>query len=701
MQNLIIRRIIGIYMLVMLTVIINGTHAYAHNPHDPVYAMGVSPNFANDRTLFVSTDGEITGWRYPEVLRSTDGGTTWTLLPWGMDNRSSIFAIRVSPGYNVDRTVFVATGNGVYKSSTRGDFWEPFNTGLIASKYATKLEIGGLQNNYTLFLAIENDGVYRRTHLQTEWTKVLDRSAGVNIIATSSNFAQDKTVVVANSNGTIKISTDGGISWVDKGNPTGAIIYDIAIAPGSAREIFLATDDGIFVSNNWGNSFTAKLSNLPAEAVNNIVFSPNYQTDRTVFCTTFTKAIYKSTNNGNSWVFHDSTAHITGQTVAAKEFSELQVSKTFATDQALFLSTFDGVFIATNGGNVWSQKQTRENLITGLALSPNFVNDQTIMATTYFGGGFYTSTDKGATWLAKAAGWPNQAVLSPFDIDFVKNHTGPPLAIATDNKSFLGFSDDFGENWDTLPIPLLPDIGEGDIYPTVIALSPIFDTDQEIYIGTRTHGVLQTLDGGINWHRAVDVPHVEKITSIVTSPNYANDKTVFAANKSGEVWRTQNGGGSWTRIGIDSIVTQGKLSYMWIAISPQFATDHLLLIGTNNGIYRSANGGNSWKPFLHKHVGPATVIQQIEFSPTFAQDRTVYATVRGKGLYRLILGTTGWIMSAQNLGTSLLKKNIQFTEFHLSPNFSEDATILGASRRNIYISTDGGLNWIPIGSPGS
>ncbi|TXI19773.1 MAG: hypothetical protein E6Q62_03160 [Nitrosomonas sp.] len=699
MQHSVIQKIINTGVAALLT-IFSCFHAFAHNPHDPVYALGVSPNFANDKTLFLSTDGEITTWRYPDILRSTDGGITWTALPWGMDNRISVFAIRVSPGYRADRTVFVATGNGIYKSSNRGNFWQPFSEGLSNNKYIVKMEIAGSENNYVLFSTAGDGSLYRRTNTETAWKQVFTESADINIIAASPNFSQNQTVIAGNISGAIKLSTDGGLTWVDKGNPTGATLYKIAIAPGTAREIFLATSNGIYVSNDLGDTYTARSGNLPVEGINNIAFSPNYQTDRTLFCTTLTKAVYKSTNGGTNWVFQDSTAHITGQITLPNEFSQLQVSNTFSSDQAVFLSAFDGLFISNNGGRTWIQSKTRDNLITGLAISPNFATDETVMTTTYHGGGFYTSTDKGATWSLKSANWPNNTgFLSAFDITFAKNSS---LAVATLNESFIGLTTNFGESWNVLPLPLFPDVGTGPVYPITIGLSPAYQTDEEIFIGTRApHSILKTSDGGINWQLTPNPPIMDHITSLALSPNYGIDKTAFAVNKIGEVWRTQNSGNTWTRVGATSVLIQGKQSYMWVAISPQYAADRLVLVGTNNGIYRSGDGGNSWKPFLHQSIGTGKVIQQIEFSPTFAQDRAVVVNVRGKGLYRLTLNSTGWIAASQSIGQALISKNIQFTEFQLSPNFNQDATILGVSRRNVYMSTDNGINWITMGSPGS
>ncbi len=683
----------------------------AHNPHDPVLGLGISPNFVNDKTLFVATYGELTDWSYPDILRSTDGGLSWTRLPNGMDNRAKFSSIRVSPHFSQDNTVFVTTvgnGAGVYKSIDRGDSWQSFNTGLI-NRHVMELEIAKSgTDTYVLFMAPGGGELYRSTSIQADWTKVLDPSGSpIGVIAASPDFMQDSTVMVARTTGNLLISSDGGAQWSDKGNPViDGIIHDIAIAPGNAKEIFLATSEGVFYSDDWGDTFIQKPANLPIEAINNIAISPNYLIDKTVYCTTITQAVYKSINRGNTWWLHKSGAVVTGQALTKlAEFSELQISNTFSADGAVFLSAYDGLFISTDGGKVWSEKQTRQNLITGLAFSPSFKDDRRILSTTYFGGGFYTSPNSGAKWTRSSpVGWEeisNKGQLSSFDVDFVQNHTGSPIAVVTSNHSRLGFSSDYGRNWNkVLSIPQFPEIAPGSVYVNVFALSPNFDIDHEIYLGSRTHGVLQSKDGGISWRSTVEIPAKHNISSIAISPNYAKDRTAFATNSEGAVWRTQNGGDNWSRIGSDSILSLGNTKvFMWLAISPQFAANRLILVGTNNGIYRSINGGDNWEQIANPKIGPSTVIQQIEFSPNFGSDNTVFVTVRGKGLYRLNMNSLGWVESTSNVGLSLLNKNIQFTEFRISPNFAQDATLIGASRTNVFLSKNGGLTWKETGHP--
>jgi len=67
---------------------------------------------------------------FDELKRSTDGGHSWKNLENGLDNSNLISSVVASSGNPIEYDVFIATrGNGVYRSSDRGDSWHPVNDG--------------------------------------------------------------------------------------------------------------------------------------------------------------------------------------------------------------------------------------------------------------------------------------------------------------------------------------------------------------------------------------------------------------------------------------------------------------------------------------------------------------------------------------------------------------------------------------------
>ena len=197
-----VTRRIAVITMFILSIGITGISAHAHTPHDMVYAFAASPNYATDKTMFLVTDGAYTGWRYNEILRSTDGGLNWTDIPNGMNHPYEYSVLRVSPKFASDQTVFAGLKGkgGIYRSTNRGDSWEPYNTGLAASNLIVrKMEVAESGTDYVLFFTDANGVLFRRSSTNTNWVQVLDKTNKVTVIAISPNYATDRTLLIASS----------------------------------------------------------------------------------------------------------------------------------------------------------------------------------------------------------------------------------------------------------------------------------------------------------------------------------------------------------------------------------------------------------------------------------------------------------------------------------------------------------------------
>ena len=76
--------------------------------------------------------------------------------------------------------------------------------------------------------------------------------------------------------------------------------------------------------------------------------------------------------------------------------------------------------------------------------------------------------------------------------------------------------------------------------------------------------------------------------NIVVSPDYANDLTIFAGIEK-SLYRSNNAGQTW------QIISTPSFLFEQLEISPNFKSDQTLYAGDySNGVYRSTNGGLTW-----------------------------------------------------------------------------------------------------------
>ena len=121
-----------------------------------------------------------------------------------------------------------------------------------------------------------------------------------------------------------------------------------------------------------------------------------------------------------------------------------------------------------------------------------------------------------------------------------------------------------------------------------------------------------------------------RVRNFVTHPSDPNN--LYVAFSNGGVWHTSDGGGSWRPI-TESL---GSLSTGWLAADPNNLNVLYLGLGdpfdgTGIGLVRSDNGGNSWsKPIF---LGDSQVTTQIMVAPT---DSRVVLVTTDNGLFRSI-----------------------------------------------------------------
>jgi hypothetical protein len=237
--------------------------------------------------------------------------------------------------------------------------------------------------------------------------------------------------------------------------------------------------------------------------------------------------------------------------------------------------------------------------------------------------------------------------------------------------------------------------------PTLIAVSPSYETDKTLFLATRANGVLKTTDEGKSfktvWEKDSNV-----VDSIVFSPNYPEDKIAFMSTPIGSgLYRSVNSGDTWEEVGEG--LSHGNSSVV-LAISPNFGADKTLFAGTSEGVFKSTDMGKEWKKLRNPSAG-SNYTEAIALSPNFEEDQEIIISVRGKGLFKSNdAGETfrqiGMDLITDNHALSLPQ---EFPErsvpIKYSPFYKVDRTIFATSGEMLFVSEDGGETWSVIERP--
>jgi photosystem II stability/assembly factor-like uncharacterized protein len=212
-----------------------------------------------------------------------------------------------------------------------------------------------------------------------------------------------------------------------------------------------------------------------------------------------------------------------------------------------------------------------------------------------------------------------------------------------------------------------------------VAVSPDFATDRSVFAGV-SGGILRSFDGGTQWYSTV-LAGSPVISALALSPAHARDGIVFAGTMEDGILRSGDRGSQWTPWNFGLL----DLAVGCVAVSPDFATDETVYLGTSTGIFRSTNGGRAWREVnLPLDYEP---VLSLAISPGYAQDGVLFAGTETHGLWSSADGGQSW----ERLGSELIPGPVN--NILLSPTFSTDGTLLVNPGIGLLVSQDRGVTW--------
>jgi BNR/Asp-box repeat. len=244
-----------------------------------------------------------------------------------------------------------------------------------------------------------NDGVHRSSDNGVSWTPVMPDSLFVSALAVKSSYIfaaysfWDTTHLYHYG---ISRSTDKGVTWSPTAfsNTTDTVkVYSLAANSGF---IFAGTRNGVYRSSN-GDAWTQTALPVPSGytfmvqslAINNsYIFAGTYIFDGCVGYNT--PKIYRSSDNGDSWVTVNNPDSIYATTLAVSGADLFAISMDPAHNYQKY-----GLYRSSDNGMTWNDVLSFP--LSAIAISGDTIITYTTNYNTIIGNVLF-STDKGATW---------------------------------------------------------------------------------------------------------------------------------------------------------------------------------------------------------------------------------------------------------------------------------------------------------------
>ncbi len=611
-----------------------------------------------DETATGDPDGD--GWsNLAEYNNGTDPSVAETMPPYlggaqwqsvGLGGGGSQANPTIAPN-NPDLMFGVCDMGGFYRSADGGRHWNMVNGSYVNGLPSYAPDDCGPEfdrQNEDIALSPSAGGLARTTDGGLTWTRVA--SVGVTAIAfhaTDSNYA-----VYAGSNSRLYESTNAGATWAEEvgwrngPNKTIREIYIDPTTPTNNATMYASTDSGVYKSTNGGANWTAVNTGLGSTNISTM--DAGMKSGALVLYCLAGNHIYKTANGASSWT--DVTSNLpTNSSSGAVTYSTIGVARSNA-DVAYAGSDFvygPSIHKTTDGGATWTLKLTHPN-----------------------SGQQPPTTTVERDWLTIALDWgwagpPWNINVCPTDPD--------KLAFCEYARSWR--SDNGGDHWfccnneeTSTGSGWWRSVG----FETTTCYKYVIDPRDASrhYICYTDIGFARSTDAGATWqYAATGSPWRNTMYEIACDPSVA-----------GVIWGAASNShdiAGWQKVGQDPNTFTG-------------------------GVVKSTNWGASWSDLGHSSGLPTGAVTSILLDPTSpSNNRTIYAVVFGKGVYKSTDGGANW--TAKNSGLTMGTANTNIYRIERTADGTLYCAIthrrLGDGTRlkgGLFKSTNGGDSWTLI-----
>ena len=423
--------------------------------------------------------------------------------------------------------------------------------------------------------------------------------------------------------------------------------------------------------------------------INNVAFHPIHN-----------DTIYAGAPAGGLWVSYDD-----GQTwqTFTDELTNIGVSD-LAIDplhpDTMYLATGDrdaadtysfGLMKSTDGGFTWSATGLSFNVNNNYRIGRVIVHpDSTNIVVAATNGGIYRSTNYGQNFTLEQSGLFYGVHMGHGDTLFATTSGSNPRVYR---------SLDAGDSWTQLTSGL-PTTG---VYRCEVAVSTVPGLIYAVF-GSSNYGfggLYRSTNGGSSWSLMSSTPNIMGWSasgsgsggqawydlSIACDP--LNENTIYVGGVN--IWKSTNGGSNWSIVG--HWYGAGSIPYVHAdhhhaAFRPGTSQ---LYVGTDGGVYKTANGGSSW---THLNDG-MNITQYYKISQSTSDTNVVLAGAQDNGSHLKGLGSWSEVTGGDGMdnGVDVNNDNVMYTSIYYGDFYK--STNGGSFFSSINtLSPAGSGNWV-------
>jgi len=219
---------------------------------------------------------------------------------------------------------------------------------------------------------------------------------------------------------------------------------------------------------------------------------------------------------------------------------------------------------------------------------------------------------------------------------------------------------------------------------TALALSPAFADDRSLFAAVKG-GVLRSSDAGDNWFTAGFPAPPPVFSSLLASPDFERDGFILAATLEDGVFSSTDRGLRWQPWNFGLF----DLAALSFAMSPAWTVDETVYVGTETGLYQSANGGRAWR-----HSGFSSELAPVLCLATATSqaggDMKIFAGTEAHGLHLSCDGGESW----ERLAADAMPDAVN--QLHLAQDEGGAASLYALTNDGVMQSDDEGRSWRQI-----